>query len=69
MKGGNMGRKTKAERADARRNTTKVMEAYKQVVDELGDVVHEIGRTNLYKRISRLTGLSLRAVAYKMNHG
>ena len=64
-----MGRKTKEEREDARRNTAKVMEAYKQVADELGDVVHEIGRTNLYKRIGRLTGLSLRSVACKLNHG
>lgn len=64
-----MGRKTTEARIDARRNTALVAKAMKQVAQELGNVaVHEIGRGNLYRRIAEKTGLSVRAIAYKLNH-
>lgn len=66
-----MGRMTKEKRHDALTNTSKIIQAYHQVVAELsqGNVaVHEIGRGNLYKRIAQKTGMSIKAIAYKLNH-
>ena len=66
-----MGRMTLEKRRDARERTDKIALAYQQVVAELmlGNVsVHEIGRGNLYKRIAQKTGMSIKAIAYKMNH-
>lgn len=66
-----MGRMTLEKRKDARERTDKIALAYQQVVAELmlGHVaVHEIGRGNLYRRIAEKTGMSIKAIAYKMNH-
>lgn len=66
-----MGRMNREKRQDALTNTSKVMQAYRQVAEELrrGNVaVHEISRGNLYKRIAEKTGLCTKIIAYKMNH-
>lgn len=64
-----MGRKSTNERKDAQRNIAAVVEALAQVKKELGSVsIHEISRTNLYRRIAEKTGLCIKAVAYKLNH-
>lgn len=66
-----MGRMTTEQRKDAMANAHKVAVAYQQVVEELklGHVaVYEIGRSNLYRRIAEKTGLSTKAIAYKINH-
>lgn len=63
-----MGRRTKTQRADARRNIEKVRLAYQQVAADLGNVkIHEISRGNLYRRIAEKTGLSTKVIAYDLN--
>ena len=66
-----MGRMTKEKRHDALTNTSKIIQAYHQVVAELSQgkvAVHEISRSNLYKRIAEKTGLCTKSIAYKLNH-
>jgi hypothetical protein len=64
-----MGRMTTQQRADAERNTASVAEALEQVKRDLGNVsIYEISRMSLYRRIADKTGISVKSVAYKLNH-
>ena len=66
-----MGRMTLEKRQDARERTGKIALAYQQVVEELklgNATVYEIGRGTPYRRIAEKTGMSIKAIAYKMNH-
>lgn len=64
-----MGRMTTQQRADAERNTASVAEALEQVKRDLGNVsICEISRMSLYRRIADKTGISVKSVAYKLNH-
>lgn len=63
-----MGRNKANTRISTAMRDNQVHKLYEKIKEELGDLTHEVSRGYIYRRISAVTGLCTKCIAYILNH-
>lgn len=63
-----MGRNKDNTRTSTMMRDNQVHTLYEKIKEELGDLSHEVSRGYIYRRISEMTGLCTKCIAYILNH-